>query len=154
MKQIRSNKGGIKMNVASIMTTNVDSCTPESTCKEVAIKMRELDVGVIPICENEKLVGIITDRDLVIKGLANELSDELTVSELITNNIVVKGTKDMSIEEAAKIMSQEQIRRLPIVENEKLIGIVSLGDLAVNNQSSEEAGEALKEISIPSNNLY
>ena len=142
------------MNVASIMTTNVDSCTPESTCKEVAIKMRELDVGVIPICENEKLVGIITDRDLVIKGLANELSDELTVSELITNNIVVKGTKDMSIEEAAKIMSQEQIRRLPIVENEKLIGIVSLGDLAVNNQSSEEAGEALKEISIPSNNLY
>ena len=149
MKQIRSNKGGIKVNVASVMTTDVDSCTPESTCKEVAIKMKELDVGVIPICENEKLVGIITDRDLVIKGLANDLSDESPVSELITN-LVVKGTKDMSIEEAAKIMSHEQIRRLPIVENEKLVGMVSLGDLAVNNQSSEKAGEALKDISVPS----
>src|SRR3954453_15699484 len=126
IKQIRSNKGGIKMNVASIMTTNVDSCTPESTCKEVAIKMRELDVGVIPICENEKLVGIIIDRDLVIRGLANDLSDASTVSELLTN-MGVKGTKDMSIEEAAKIMSHEQIRLLPIVENEKLIGMVSLG---------------------------
>ncbi|PFN98750.1 CBS domain-containing protein [Bacillus sp. AFS076308] len=137
------------MNVASLMTTDVDSCTPESTCKEVAIKMKELDVGVIPICENEKLVGIITDRDLVIKGLATDLSDESPVSELITN-LVVKGTKDMSIEEAAKIMSHEQIRRLPIVENEKLVGMVSLGDLAVNNQSSEKAGEALKDISVPS----
>jgi len=149
MKQIRSNKGGIKVNVASVMTTDVDSCTPESTCKEVAIKMKELDVGVIPICENEKLVGIITDRDLVIKVLANDLSEESPVSELITN-LVVKGTKDMSIEEAAKIMSHEQIRRLPIVENEKLVGMVSLGDLAVNNQSSEKAGEALKDISVPS----
>ena len=137
------------MNVASVMTTDVDCCTPESTCKEVAIKMKELDVGAIPICENEKLVGIITDRDLVIKGLANDLSDESPVSELITN-LVVKGTKDMSIEEAAKIMSHEQIRRLPIVENEKLVGMVSLGDLAVNNQSSEKAGEALKDISVPS----
>jgi CBS domain-containing protein len=136
------------MNVADVMTTDIDCCTPESTCKEVAVKMKELDVGVIPICENEKLVGIITDRDLVIRGLANDLSDASTVSELLTN-MVVKGTKDMSIEEAAKIMSHEQIRRLPIVENEKLIGMVSLGDLAVNNQSSDEAGEALKEISDP-----
>ncbi len=135
------------MYVADVMTTNVDSCTPESTCKEVAVKMKELDVGAIPICENEKLVGIITDRDLVIRGLAEGLSDESTVSELLTN-VVVKGTKKMSIEEAANIMSQEQIRRLPIVENEKLVGMVSLGDLAVNNQSSEKAGKALKDISV------
>ncbi|WP_160725261.1 CBS domain-containing protein [Bacillus sp. USDA818B3_A] len=138
------------MNVANVMTTEVDCCTPESTCKEAAMKMKELDVGAIPICENEKLVGIITDRDLVIKGVASDLSSDTAVSELLTNNIVVTGTKDMSIEEAAKIMSQEQIRRLPIVENETLIGMVSLGDLAVNNQSSDEAGEALKEISVPS----
>ena len=138
------------MNVASVMTTDIDCCSPESTCKEAAMKMKELDVGAIPICENEKLVGIVTDRDLVIKGLANDLSTESAVSELIETNIVVSGTKDMSIEEAAKIMSKEQIRRLPIVENEKLVGMVSLGDLAVNNQSSEQAGEALKEISVPS----
>lgn len=137
------------MYVADVMTTEVDSCTPDSTCKEVAKKMKELDVGVIPICENEKLAGIVTDRDLVIKGIANDLSADSPVSELLTN-IVVKGTKKMSIEEAVEIMSHEQIRRLPIVdESEKLVGMVSLGDLAIHDRSSEKAGEALKEISDP-----
>ena len=56
------------MNVAEVMTTNIDSCSPESTCKDGAMKMKELDVGAVPICENEKLIGIITDQDLVIKG--------------------------------------------------------------------------------------
>ena len=136
------------MNVAEVMTANVDCCNPESTFKEVAIKMKELDVGVIPICDNENLVGIVTDRDLVIKGLANDLSAESTISVLVTDD-VVKGSKEMSVEEAAKVMSQHQIRRLPIVEEDKLVGIVSLGDLAVNNQSSDEAGQALKDISNP-----
>ena len=145
---MRNRKGGISMNVAEVMTTNIDSCRPESTCKEVAMKMKELDVGVIPICENEKLVGIVTDRDLVIKGFVNDYSGESTISELVTTN-VVKGNKEMSVEDAARVMSDHQIRRLPIVEGNKLVGIVSLGDLAVNNQSSDKAGEALKDISHP-----
>lgn len=136
------------MNVADVMTTNVDSCSPESTCKEVAMKMKELDVGAVPICDNEKLVGIVTDRDLVIKGFVNDLSIDSTISELVTDN-VVKGSKEMSVEEAVRLMSQHQIRRLPIVEDDKLVGIVSLGDLAVNNQSTDEAGQALKNISNP-----
>jgi CBS domain-containing protein len=143
-----SHKGGMNMNVAEVMTANVDCCRPESTFKEVALKMKELDVGVIPICDNENLVGIVTDRDLVIKGLAHDLSAESTISVLVTEN-VVKGSKEMSVEEAARVMSQHQIRRLPIVEEDKLVGMVSLGDLAVNNQSSDEAGQALKEISNP-----
>jgi CBS domain-containing protein len=141
-------KGGVSMKVAEVMTTNIDSCTPESSCKEVAEKMKELEVGAIPICEDGKLVGLITDRDLVINGIANNLSSESTVSKLMTND-VVKGTKEMSVEEAATIMSQQQIRRLPIVEGDKLIGIVSLGDLAVNNQSNDKAGDALQDISEP-----
>jgi CBS domain-containing protein len=141
-------KGGVSMKVAEVMTTNIDSCTPESSCKEVAEKMKELEVGAIPICEDGKLVGLITDRDLVINGIANNLSSESTVSKLMTND-VVKGTKDMSVKEAATIMSQQQIRRLPIVEGDKLIGIVSLGDLAVNNQSNDKAGDALQDISEP-----
>jgi CBS domain-containing protein len=141
-----NHKGGISMNVAEVMTTNVDSCSPESTCKEVAMKMKELDVGAVPICDNEKLVGIVTDRDLVIKGFVNDLSSDSTISELVTDN-VVKGSKEMSVEEAVRLMSQHQIRRLPIVENDKLVGIVSLGDLAVNNQWTDEAGQALKNIS-------
>jgi CBS domain-containing protein len=141
-----NHEGGMCMKVAEVMTTNVDSCSPQSTCKEVAMKMKELDVGAVPICDNEKLVGIVTDRDLVIKGFVNDLSSDSTISELVTDN-VVKGSKEMSVEEAVRLMSQHQIRRLPIVEDDKLVGIVSLGDLAVNNQWTDEAGQALKNIS-------
>ena len=67
---MRNHKGGISMNVAEVMTTNIDSCSPESTCKEVAMKMKELDVGAVPICENEKLVGIQKIHQLsYLKGL-------------------------------------------------------------------------------------
>jgi CBS domain-containing protein len=148
LNKMRKHKGGMSMNVAEVMTTNIDSCSPESSCKEVAMKMKKIDVGFIPICENEKLVGIVTDRDLVIKGFTNDFSGESTISELATNNVVT-GSKEMSVEEAVRVMSQHQIRRLPIVEEDKLIGIVSLGDLAVNNQSSDQAGQALKDISNP-----
>lgn len=144
----RNHKGGMNMNVAEVMTADVNCCSPESTFKEVAMEMKKLDVGAVPICDNDKLVGIVTDRDIVIQGLANDLSAESTISVLITNN-VIKGSKEMSVEEAARVMSQHQIRRLPIVEEDKLVGIVSLGDLAVNNQSSDEAGQALKDISNP-----
>lgn len=136
------------MKVADVMTSDVDCCTPESSCKEVAIKMRDLNVGVIPICRGEKLLGIVTDRDLVIRGFANDLSSESTIAGLMTDE-VVKGTKEMSVAEAANIMAEQQIRRLPIVENDKLIGMVSLGDIAVNQQSNEKAGEALEDISVP-----
>lgn len=148
VNKMKNHKGGMSMNVAEVMTTNVDSCSPESTCKEVAMKMKELDVGAVPICDNEKLVGIVTDRDLVIKGFVNDLSSDSTISKLVTDN-VVKGSKEMSVEEAVRLMSHHQIRRLPIVEDDKLVGIVSLGDLAVNNQSTDEAGQALKNISNP-----
>jgi CBS domain-containing protein len=148
VNKMNQHKGGMSMNVADVMTTNVDSCSPESTCKEVAMKMKELDVGAVPICDNEKLVGIVTDRDIVIKGFVNNLSSDSMISELVTDN-VVKGSKEMSVEEAVRLMSQHQIRRLPIVEDDKLVGIVSLGDLAVNNQSTYEAAQALKNISNP-----
>jgi CBS domain-containing protein len=148
VNKMNHHKGGMSMNVADVMTTNVDSCSPESTCKEVAMKMKELDVGAVPICDNEKLVGIVTDRDIVIKGFVNNLSSDSMISELVTDN-VVRGSKEMSVEEAVRLMSQHQIRRLPIVEDDKLVGIVSLGDLAVNNQSTYEAGQALKNISNP-----
>jgi CBS domain-containing protein len=148
VNKMNQHKGGMSMNVADVMTTNVDSCSPNSTCKEVAMKMKELDVGAVPICDNEKLVGIVTDRDIVIKGFVNNLSSDSLISELVTDN-VVKGSKEMSVEEAVRLMSQHQIRRLPIVEDDKLVGIVSLGDLAVNNQSTYEAGQALKNISNP-----
>lgn len=136
------------MNINEVMTTAIESCTLQSSCSDVALKMKELEVGSIPICEDEKLVGIVTDRDMVIKGIANNLSGETSISKLITED-VIKGTPDMSVEQAAEIMSKYQIRRLPIVEGVKLVGMVSLGDLAVHNESTKKAGQALEDISVP-----
>ncbi|HZH58207.1 MAG TPA: CBS domain-containing protein [Metabacillus sp.] len=136
------------MNITEVMTTDVESCTHKSSCSDVALKMKKLEVGSIPICEDERLVGIVTDRDIVIKGIANNLSGETSISKLMTEDII-KGTPDMSVEQAAEIMSQHQIRRLPIVEGEKLVGMVSLGDLAVHNNSTKKAGKTLEDISVP-----
>lgn len=136
------------MKVADIMTKEVDTCNPEHSLQEVAAKMKEINVGSIPICENEKLVGIITDRDIVVRGIADNLAMESAVSEILSENMVT-GSKDMTVEEAAELMADHQIRRLPIVENEKVIGIVSLGDIAVKDKSYGNADIALDEVSEP-----
>ncbi|KKK38654.1 hypothetical protein WQ57_07775 [Mesobacillus campisalis] len=137
------------MKVSDVMTTNVESCSPDTPLYEVASKMRELEVGVMPICQEEQLVGLATDRDMVLKGLAEQVPADTPISQVMTSD-PVRGTKNMSAEEAADIMAEVQIRRLPIVEDGKLVGIVSLGDLAVTDQTSNEAGQALEEISYPS----
>jgi len=110
------------MNITEVMTSNVESCNLKSSCGEVATMMKKLDVGIIPICEDDKLIGLITDRDLVVNGLANNLNANTQISEMITTD-VISGTKHTSVEQAAEIMSQYQIRRLPIVEDGKLIGM-------------------------------
>ncbi|MFE7083594.1 CBS domain-containing protein [Priestia megaterium] len=136
------------MNITEVMTSNIETCNLKSSCGEVATLMKNLDVGVIPICEDDKLIGLITDRDLVVKGLANNFNANTQISEMITTDVIT-GTKYMSVEQAADIMSHHQIRRLPIVEEGKLIGMVSLGDLAVSNTSNKETGKALEDISVP-----
>ncbi|MBE2978585.1 CBS domain-containing protein [Priestia megaterium] len=136
------------MNITEVMTSNVESCNLKSSCGEVATMMKNLDVGIIPICEDDKLIGLITDRDLVVNGLANNFNANTHISEMITTD-VISGTKHMSVDQAAEIMSQYQIRRLPIVEDGKLIGMVSLGDLAVSNDSNQKAGKVLEDISVP-----
>lgn len=137
------------MNIEKVMTRDVEYCTPEATIHEVAAKMKDLDVGVIPICQDGQLTGLATDRDIVIKAVAQNVSLDTPVSEVMTKD-PVRGTIHMSAQEAADLMADVQIRRLPIVEDGKLIGIVSLGDLAVTEKLDDEAGEALEEISTPS----
>lgn len=136
------------MKVSDIMTSEVDTCFPNTTIHEAAAKMKEINVGSIPIVENDKLVGIITDRDIVVRGIADNLSLETAVSEIFSENTVT-GSKDMSVEEAAELMADHQIRRLPIVENDKVVGIVSLGDIAVKDKSYGNADIALDEVSEP-----
>jgi CBS domain-containing protein len=132
--------------VRDVMTTNVESCTTLDNVYEVASKMKELNVGVIPIVENGQVMGMITDRDLVIRGIAERKPNSQKVTDVMSGHLVTV-SPDASVEEAAQLMAQHQIRRLPVVENGQLVGIVSLGDLATNKYSDERAGSALSQIS-------
>lgn len=136
------------MKVSDIMTSEVDTCMPNTTLQEAAAKMKEINVGSIPVVDNDKLVGIITDRDIVVRGIADNISLDTAVSEILSESTVT-GSKDMSVEDAAELMADHQIRRLPIVENDKVVGIVSLGDIAVKDKSYGNADIALDEVSEP-----
>ncbi|MCH1623910.1 CBS domain-containing protein [Fredinandcohnia quinoae] len=134
--------------VRDVMSTDVESCTPLDNVYEVAVKMKELNVGAIPIIDdgNEQLIGMITDRDLVVRGIAEKRAGSNQVTNVMSEELITC-SPEMSLEEASTLMAKHQIRRLPVVENGQLIGIVSLGDLATYKMSNESAGEALSEIS-------
>lgn len=135
------------MNLRDIMTADIETCEPGTKIKEVARLMKSLGVGSIPISENGELIGIVSDRDIVIRCVADG-DIEGTARDVMTSDPVT-GTLDMTIDDAKKLMSEYQIRRLPVLDNEKLVGIVSLGDLAVKHEDNDKAGDALTEISRP-----
>jgi CBS domain-containing protein len=128
------------------MSTDIQYCTPLDNIYEVAVKMREFDVGAIPIVDDGHLVGMITDRDLVVRGIAEKHPGSTAVTEVMSRDLVTLSPDD-SVQKAADMMARHQIRRLPVVENGRLVGIVALGDLATNRYSDESAGRALSEIS-------
>ena len=137
------------MKVRDIMTTSVASLSAEDTVVKAASIMKEHNVGSVPVCQGSNVVGIITDRDITLKSVASGVnSNSQSVREVMSSNPVV-GSPDMSLEDASRIMSEQQIRRLPIVENQKLVGVIALGDLAVEPKSDEKAGNALSSISQP-----
>ena len=121
-----------------------------STVEQAARMMKELNVGSIPVTENGNVIGIITDRDVVLRNVADGRTAADTRVEEVMSKTVVTATPDMDVHRAADLMAQNQIRRLPIVENNRMVGIVSIGDLAVRNIYENEAGEALSSISKPS----
>ncbi|MGG0197981.1 CBS domain-containing protein, partial [Bacillus licheniformis] len=114
------------MKLKDIMTTNAECCEPSAPIAEIAGKMRDYNVGSIPVCENGKLTGIVSDRDIVIRCVAENETD--AAARDIMSTQMVTGRPDMSAEEAGDLMAEHQIRRLPIVEDDRLVGIVALGD--------------------------
>jgi len=132
--------------IRDIMTDNVDCCTLLDNMFEVAVKMKDLNVGAIPIVDQEKIVGMITDRDIVIRGVAEKHPGSTKVENIMSKTLVTV-SPDTSSRDAAKLMAEHQIRRLPVEENGKLIGIVSLGDFAIRELTDDQAKEALTEIS-------
>lgn len=138
------------MKVKDIMTKQVANLNPGDTVEHAAELMRQYNVGSIPICNGEKVIGIITDRDIAIRSVADgENSKIQKVKDVMTSNPVC-GNGEMDIDDVSRIMSENQIRRLPIIENRNLVGIVSLGDFAVEPKAMDEAADALTEISVPS----
>ncbi|WP_077618146.1 CBS domain-containing protein [Bacillus sinesaloumensis] len=138
-------------SLREIMTSDVLTVNETQSVKEAAALMSEYNIGAIPVVNNNKqIVGIVTDRDITLRTTAQGESAQTPVSQVMTAQQIVKGTPEMDAHEAANLMAQHQIRRLPVEENGQIVGMVALGDLAVENQYANEAEQALSSISTPS----
>lgn len=142
-------KEGDILKVNDIMTSPAKSVRVNSTLGEVADEMKRLNVGSIPVCDDSNnLMGIVTDRDIVVKGISQGHNNGATVESVMTKNPITV-SPETSIEEATNVMSHHQIRRLPVTDNGKLVGILALGDIAVSDHVADKAGDALSNISEP-----
>jgi CBS domain-containing protein len=134
------------MKVSDVMSTEVETVRPDQMVREAARFMLQADAGSIPVTEGNRLVGMITDRDIAVRGVALGYGPETPVSELMTSGIV-SAHADELIEEAARKMGEAQVRRLPVIDHDqRLVGIVSLGDLA-RKTDEETATQALEGVS-------
>ncbi len=135
------------MKVSDIMSTDVNWVDPSAKLTDIAKMMKDKDVGSIPVVQNNMVKGIITDRDIVIRVISEgKDTNQITADQVMSADpVVIEQSED--IDKAADIMFEYQIKRLPVVKNDKLVGIISLGDLAVESIHVDEAGEALSGIS-------
>ena len=136
------------MKISEVMTHDVATVRPDQTAQEAAAFMLNADAGSIPVTEGDRLIGMITDRDIAVRGVAKGHGPETPVREIMTSGIVCARIGD-NVEDVANRMSEAQVRRLPVIdESEKLVGIVSLGDLS-RETDGEVAHEALEGVSAP-----
>jgi CBS domain-containing protein len=133
------------MDIRDVMTPNPRCVSASAPLREVAQVMRDEDTGAVPIVDNGRPIGIITDRDIVLRAVA-EGNIQRQARDLATGDLVTI-SPDTSTKEAADLMARHQVRRLPVVEQERIVGIVSLGDLAVREGKESRMGETLEEIS-------
>lgn len=135
------------MKVREKMSKSVGYVKPTNTVVEAAQVMQKLNVGSVPVFDQNKVVGVVTDRDIVVRNVAHgKVPQDTKVQDVMTSQVTTV-TPDMDVEEVSKIMAQQQIRRVPVVENNQLVGILSLGDIATDYRFDTEASEALTEIS-------
>jgi len=136
--------------VRDVMTPQAEVISPDATAENAAGVMRALDIGVLPVCDEEGLVGILTDRDLVVRVLAEKRDPKaVRVGEAMTPNIVYC-FEDDEVSRAASLLTDHQIRRLPVLNRTRqLVGVVSLGDLALHGEDRTVSSEVLEEVSQP-----
>jgi len=138
------------MKVQQIMTRDVECIQPDRTLQEAASRMKALDVGALPVCGNNRLEGMITDRDIVVRSIAKGHDPgQEKVGEAMTRELACC-TEDQEVEEAARLMDAKLIRRLAVINgNRQLVGILALADLAVGSGSPQLTGQTLQRISQP-----
>ena len=138
------------MKLKDIMTEKVEVIGPDTSLYEAARKMRDLDVGSLPVCDGERLVGMLTDRDLTVRAVAEGRDPKTApVRDSMTPDIVYC-FENQTAADAERIMGEKQIRRLPVLDRDKrLAGIVSLGDLATKTDEAKAVGKTLEKVSEP-----
>lgn len=136
------------MEIREVMSQDVELVNPETSLREAARKMKEGDFGAIPVSENDRLVGMITDRDIAIRAVAEGKDPESTTVRETMSDRILYCFEDQSAEEVEEMMGEAQVRRFPVLNRDKrLVGIVALGDLAKSVRSPQQTGETLEEVS-------
>jgi CBS domain-containing protein len=137
------------MNVREAMTPEVRLVRPEQTIREAARLMSELDIGALPVHEDDRLIGMLTDRDIAVRAVADGLDPDTPIRDVMSAEVMYC-FEDQPIDEVAENMSEQRLRRLPVLNRGKrLVGILSLADIAIDEESEDEAWEALSGISRP-----
>jgi CBS domain-containing protein len=138
------------MTLKDVMTPDVEVIAPEATLQQGAAKMRRLNIGPLPVCDGDQLVGMLTDRDITVRAMAEGCDPTTTTVREAMPPDLAYCFEDQTLEDAVQIMEQYQIRRLPILSRAKrLVGMVSLGDVAVSSGNETRVGETLKPILAP-----
>lgn len=140
------------MKVKEIMSKDIASLRSDDSIERAAQLMKQYNCGSIPVCTQDKIIGIVTDRDIAVRSVASGQDLNQRVGDIMTDSVVF-GSPEMDVNDAAMLMSDRQIRRLPIVENNKLIGIVALGDISLEPAYQNSAEDALKNISEPGTSI-
>jgi len=138
------------MKIRDIMTPNVEYVWPDDTLQEAALKMKDLDVGPLPVCDRDRIAGILTDRDITVRAIALGRDPRSTRVRDVMTPDVIACHEDEDVEVAARLMQERQVRRLLVLDrDERLVGIVSLGNLAAETGDPQRIGEILQDVSEP-----
>ena len=140
------------MKLSEIMTREVEIIQPDDTLRLAAQKMRDRDIGFLPVCDGESLMGVLSDRDITIRAFADGMDINVMLGRDLMTTPAIYVFDDQDVSEAAKIMGENQIRRLVVLsrEDERLVGVISLGDLA-RKGVTDISGQVLQRVSEPEN---
>jgi CBS domain-containing protein len=142
------------MKARDIMTSTLECVTREDSVQEAARRMRDSDVGALPVVEDRqsmRLVGVITDRDIAIRHVAGDDSAKCSVGDHMSSDRMFTASPDDDVDQVMETMKAEQVRRVPVCEGDRLVGIIAQADIATSHPSDKDTGEVVEKISEPGN---